>query len=33
MLTHIAQSLGMLQSSQTDLADYVRQQERLLDQA
>jgi methyl-accepting chemotaxis protein len=31
MLAHISQSLELLQSSQTDLAEYVRQQERLLD--
>lgn len=33
MLTHISESLQLLQTSQADLADYVHQQERLLDQA
>ena len=33
MLAHISESLQLLQSSQADLADYVHQQERLLEQA
>lgn len=33
MLAHIAQSLQMLQRSEDELSDYMRQQERLLERA